>query len=107
MLHCATRCVTRDECVKKTEKIFNDVAKKSKETMRNVNMLKEMINHIVKYFNKDKNWKNQQLIGTREVLRGVVVKSWVPMPLENMNFKKHNKILIQKLVNVGDRDSAC
>ena len=34
----------------------------------------------------------------REAFRGVVVKSWLSMPVESINFKKYNKILIEKEV---------
>ena len=56
-----------------------------------------MINEIVKYFNEEENfWTNQKVMGVREVFRCVVVKSWVAMPVKNMDFKKHNKMLIKK-----------
>ena len=58
-----------------------------------------MVNDIVKYFNTEEFfWTNQQAWGVREIFRGVVVKSWVAMPVESIKFKKHNKILIKKAV---------
>ena len=35
------------------EKSFNNIAKKVKVTMHEINTVKEMINDIVKYFNKE------------------------------------------------------
>ena len=87
----------RDACVKNLEKSFNNFAKKGKATMHKINIVKEMMNDIVKYFNKEENlWTNQQFIGVREFFRGVVVKSWVAMPVESADFKRHNKIFIKK-----------
>ena len=66
----------RDAHVKKIEKSFHDVPKKVKASMHEINMVKEMIKDIVKHFNKEIFfWKNQQVIGLREVTRGFVVKS--------------------------------
>ena len=38
------------------------------------------------------------MIGVREVFRGILVKNWVGLPVESTEFKKHNKILINKVV---------
>ena len=101
-----------DAWVKNLEKSFNDVVKKGKVTVYEINIVKEMINDIVKIFNKeDFFWKNQQVIGVREVFRGIVVKSWVGMPVESIDFKKYNKILMKKAVEfsvkVGERNAMC
>ena len=48
-----------------------------------------MMKDILKYLNKENNfWTNQQVLGMREVFRGVVVKSWIPLLLESANLKK-------------------
>ena len=39
--------------VKKIDKSFNDIAKKGKVTMNEINIVKEILNDIVKHFNKD------------------------------------------------------
>ena len=44
----------RDTWAKKIEKSFNDVAKKAKVTMSEMNIVKEMIKEIVKNLNKEK-----------------------------------------------------
>ena len=82
--------------MKKVEKSFNDIAKKVKTSMHEINIVKEMIKDIIKYFNKKFFFlTNQQVIGLREFLRGVAVKSWVALPLERIKFKKHNTFLIK------------
>ena len=43
----------RDARVKKIEKSFNDAAKKVKESAYEIDMVKRMVNEIVKYFNKE------------------------------------------------------
>ena len=68
--------------------------------MHEINIVKEMINNIVFFFNKEENVQtNQQVTGVREVFRGAAVKSWATMPVESMDFKKYNKILIKKEVD--------
>ena len=82
---------------------FNDITKKWKLTIHELNIVKDMINYIVKYFNKEERfWIDQQVSGVREVFRGVAVKSWVAMPVESEDFKKHNKNLIKKSVKFYD-----
>ena len=34
----------------------------------------------------------------REVFKGVVVKCWVPLPLQRINFRVHNKIIVREAV---------
>ena len=41
---------------------------------------------------------NQQALGMREVVRGVVVKSWIALPSERMHFRVHNKIVVREAV---------
>ena len=36
------------------------------------------------------------MLDTREEFRGVVVKSWVALPAENINFRMCNKILVRE-----------
>ena len=69
--------------------------------MKERKIVNEMINDVRKYFNKESNyWTNQQVIGMREVFRRVVVKFWVALPLESVNFSKYNKILVRKAVEL-------
>ena len=65
----------RDEWLKFLKTSFNDVAKKVKLNMCELNIVKEMIKNIGKYFNKEQNfWTNHQVIGIREVFGGILVK---------------------------------
>ena len=44
-----------------------------------------MIKDIRKLFNRERNvWTNHQVLGMRQVFRGVAVKIWVALPLERM-----------------------
>ena len=64
-------------------------------------IVNEMIKKVRKYFNRESNFcTNQQVLGMREVFRGVVVKSWVYLPLEKIKFSKHNEKLVRKAVNL-------
>ena len=48
-----------------------------------------------KYFNSDGDYyANQQLIGYKNLLRGVTVKDWVIDNYNSANFHPHNKVLI-------------
>ena len=61
--------------------------------------MNEIVRDISKYFDGDENyWTNQQVIGLREIFRGVVVTNWVAMPLERVNFLAHNKIIVREAV---------
>ena len=51
---CEKQQERRDAWVKNLENSFNDIAKKGKVTMHEINIVKEMINDIVKYFNREK-----------------------------------------------------
>ena len=64
-----------------------------------------MIKNVRKYFNREINfWTNQQVLGMREVFRGVVVKSWIELPLQIITFSKYNIILAREEVELH---SAC
>ena len=46
-----------------------------------------MPNDIGKYFNNEENfWTNQQVLGKREVFRGIIVKDWVAITVESVDF---------------------
>ena len=82
-----------------------DVVKKVKTSKHERKIVNEMIKDVRKCFNRESNfWTNQQVLCIREVFRGVVVKSWVALPLEGMNFSKCDKILVRKAVELN---SAC
>ena len=94
---CDNQCEKREEWLKKLKKSLHHVAKKGKETMHELNVVNEIIKDVGKYFNNEQNfWTNQQVIGIREVLKGIAVKNWVLFPVESTEFKKYNKILINK-----------
>ena len=62
--------------------------------------MRQMENAIEKYFNNEENfWTNQQVLGMREVFRGIMVKDWASTPVESTDFTQHNKVLIKKDVN--------
>ena len=76
----------------------NVISQKINGTEYEINIVRDMANYIGKYFNKEENfWTNQQVIGMREVLRGIMVKDCVAMPVETMHFTSCNKVLIKKL----------
>ena len=78
---------------------FDAILKKRNATAHETNIVREMENDIGKYFNEEENfWTNQQVLGMREVLRGIVVKDWVAMPVECIDFTQYNKVLIKKAV---------
>ena len=55
------------------------------------------MNDIIKYFNKENNiLTNQKVIGTREMFRGVVIKSRAALLLAIIKLKKYNNILVKK-----------
>ena len=55
-----------------------------------------MTKEIGKKFNKEENcWTSRQVLGVREVFRGIVVKDWVTMPVGSADFTQHNKALIK------------
>ena len=82
---------------KNLQKSFNDIAKKGKVTIHEINIVKEMINDIAKYFNKEEIcWTNQKVTGVREVFTGLLVKSWLVMPVKSITLKKYNIFLIKK-----------
>ena len=59
-------------------KKLNYAAKKVKATMHEINILNEIIKDVRKYFQRESDfWTNHQVLGMREVFRGVVIKIWV------------------------------
>ena len=55
-----------------------------------------MLNDINKYFNDNEDYyTNQQMIGHRDLFRGVVVKEWVMKNHNNINFHAYNKVLVK------------
>jgi len=90
----------RAEWVQKLKTQFDAILKKRKATAYETNIVREMENDIVKYSNKEENfWTNQQVLGMREVFRGIVVRDWVAMPIECIDFTPCNKVLIKKALN--------
>ena len=64
-------------------------------------ILEEMENDIETCFNNKENLHtNQEMLGMREVFRGVMFKKWVAMPNEITHYLKHNKALIEKGVRL-------
>ena len=59
----------------------------------------EITKDILKHFNGKENlWTNQQMVGIREMFRGVAVKSWMSLPLERLKFVVCNKIIAREAV---------
>ena len=55
-----------------------------------------MLNDANKYFNKDNNhYANQQLIGCKDLFRGVIVIEWVIRNQSKINFHQYNKLLVK------------
>ena len=62
-------------------------------------IVKEMLNDVNKYFNNNDDYHtNQQLIGHRELFRGVIVKEWVIENLNNMHFHTCDKVFVKNYV---------
>ena len=60
-----------------------------------------MAKDLEKCFNNTRNMHtNQQLLGMREVFRGVVANEWVAMPNERIDFSSCNKALVKDGVNL-------
>ena len=58
-----------------------------------------MLKDIDKYFNNnDDYYINQQLIGCRDLFRGVIVKEWVMGNYNYINFHACNKALVKSCV---------
>ena len=63
-------------------------------------MIKEIISDIRKCFEGDDIYQtNQQVLGIKEMFRGVVVANWVAMPLERVKFTPSNKIIVKEAGN--------
>ena len=62
--------------------------------------VKEMILDIKRYFDNEEEelHTNQQTIGIRALFRGAVVKEWVAVNEDNINYHVCNRILVQKCV---------
>ena len=56
-----------------------------------------MIKDIKRYFSGDETeyYANQQLIGIKALFRGVIVKEWVAVNNDNMNYHEYNRILVK------------
>ena len=56
-----------------------------------------MINDAKRYFAEDEMYyhTNQQIIGIKAFFRGVIVKEWVVVNDENVNYHEHNRILVK------------
>ena len=58
-------------------------------------IVKEMLNDMKSHFNNDDDYHaNQQLIGHKDLFRGVIVKHWAIDDHSGVNFHPHNKVLI-------------
>jgi len=102
---CEKQKEKRAEWVQKLKTQFDVILKKRKATAYEINIVREMENDIVKYFNKEENfWTNQQVLGMRDVFRGIVVRDWGALPIECIDFTPYNKVMIKKAV---DFYSAC
>ena len=87
----------REVWIKRISNKIKDAAKKVKASTYKINIVNKIINDVQNFFNGENDfWTNKQVLGMREVFRGVVVKSWVAFPTENINFRVHNKIIVHE-----------
>ena len=85
--------------IKKLNKKSNETAKKLKASTHERKIINEIIKDVRKHFNRESNfWTNRQVLDMREVFREVVVKFWVALPLERINFRVHDKIIVREAV---------
>ena len=67
--------------------------------MQEISIVQEMLKDINECFNNcNDHHTNQQLIGHRDMFRGVVVKEWVIGKNINIIFHAHNKVLVKSIV---------
>ena len=96
---CEKKKTTRNAWIKKLNKKLNETAKKVKASMHERKIINEIIRDELKYFHRESNFgTNQQALSMREVFRGVVVKHWVALPLEGINFRVHDKIIVREAI---------
>ena len=58
-----------------------------------------MLNDVSKYFNKNNNhYTNQQLIGCKDLFRGLIVKECAIENQSRIIFHQHNKVLVKSCV---------
>ena len=75
--------------------------KLDKTDCKNVDQVKinAIIRDIQKFLNKESNYqKNQELIGLRNVFRGMAVQCWIGPSFNNNNDRKHNKVIVKESV---------
>ena len=91
----------RDDWVNQLNKKLNYEVKKLKASAYERKIVNKIIKDVRKQFNRESIfWTNQQVLGMREFFRGVVIKSWVTLPLERIKFSKHDKILVREAVEL-------
>ena len=87
--------------LKSFNKKLNEAVNKVKVPTYEMNIVNKIIKDIRKYCNRESNfWTNQQALVMREVFRGVVIKSWVSLPLVRINFSVYNNILLRAEVEL-------
>ena len=80
-------------------KKLNKTAKKLKASTCERKIVNDTIKEIRRYFDGESNfWTNQQVLSMRDNFREVVVKSWVAFPLEILNFRVCDKMLVREAV---------
>ena len=86
---------TRCEWIKSLKIKFNDITKKKNTTECEKKIIDEIGKDVEKYFNKEGNLHTtQQVLGMREVFRGLAVKEWIETPNEIIDCSQCNKVLI-------------
>ena len=62
--------------------------------------MNEMIKDIKRYFSGDETecYTNQQLIGIKALFRGVIVKEWVAVNNENINYHECNRKIVKSCI---------
>ena len=62
-------------------------------------IVKEILKDTNKYSsNEDDCCTNKQLIGHKDIIRGVIVKDWIMHNINSVNFHPHDKVLIENCV---------
>ena len=78
---------------------LDKTVEKVKASTRESKIVDEIIKDVSKYFNEESNfWTNHQVLVMRDIFRGVVVKSWVALLLERLNFIACDNIITLEVV---------
>ena len=83
----------REDWLLSTKDKFQAIAKKRNIMACEKKIIEEMENDIRKNFNNEGNsCANQQMIGMMEMHRALVVKEWVSLPHENIDYGQQKSV---------------